>query len=544
MQLTRDEQTDNLKRPPEARNFKVEDLIRRVEDGYIRIPSFQRQLKWEPQDALNLLDSLYRGYPVGTLIFWKTPAKADIFTAGELTIEVPERADALWVVDGQQRLVSLVLSLVKEHKGNKHDFYFDLDEEGLKNISQKQRTDDPTRWLPMTQVLDSEDLLQWLYKKQPSPTRTQKAIRVGKRIREYEIPTYTITTTSEKTVRDVFARINHAGKSLEESEVFDAIHSTTSEESSGSFDDISRNLRPLGFGELPQDTLNKVMSALLGRQKKTKFVSSEQKLTSEKALEAYTNVEEATRRTIGFLKSHAHIPHFDLLPYKQPFVFLAKFFHHHPSPSSRSTDLLSRWLWRLSLTKALRNFTLSEPAYLGSISEDEEASVQSLLQQLPENEEALLDIDAPFRFNHATSKLFTLALFTHKPKNLETEKLILPSSLDTTPSGHLLIPTLVQDKNLQHYNGIANRIFYPKQKQLKKQILQANPALLQTHMIDLDALEALRDGDEETFLELRAKTIEEYSRKFFAKCARWGETDRPSLLSLLADDDDDEDEDD
>ena len=76
--------------------------------GRVRIPKFQRPLRWDAKDVLSLLDSVYRGYPIGTLLFWRRPAEADPIVHGTVSIAAPAVTDALWVVDGQQRIISLI----------------------------------------------------------------------------------------------------------------------------------------------------------------------------------------------------------------------------------------------------------------------------------------------------------------------------------------------------------------------------------------------------------------------------------------------------
>ena len=76
--------------------------------GRIRVPQFQRSFRWEGKDVLALFDSLLRGFPVGALLLWKRPAEAARLRIGALDVEAPELTDALWVVDGQQRITSLV----------------------------------------------------------------------------------------------------------------------------------------------------------------------------------------------------------------------------------------------------------------------------------------------------------------------------------------------------------------------------------------------------------------------------------------------------
>lgn len=71
------------------------DLVRDVQRGIVRVPPFQRGFRWEPQDVAKLFDSLYRGYPIGNLLFWRHPAPAQSMTIGPVELQAPEtEADA------------------------------------------------------------------------------------------------------------------------------------------------------------------------------------------------------------------------------------------------------------------------------------------------------------------------------------------------------------------------------------------------------------------------------------------------------------------
>src|SRR5580700_11908833 len=88
-----------LEHRPEAKAFQLDELLRKVGGGLVRIPFFQRGLMWEDSDRLELFDSINRGYPIGTLLFWQRVAPAQRVVLGRLTLDAPRREDALWVVD-------------------------------------------------------------------------------------------------------------------------------------------------------------------------------------------------------------------------------------------------------------------------------------------------------------------------------------------------------------------------------------------------------------------------------------------------------------
>jgi len=84
-------------------------LIEGVVSGKYDIPEFQREFVWTKNQVANLLDSLIRGYPIGSILIWDLSE----YTQGK---HVYENKPKEWIVDGQQRLVALcILSLKKPY---------------------------------------------------------------------------------------------------------------------------------------------------------------------------------------------------------------------------------------------------------------------------------------------------------------------------------------------------------------------------------------------------------------------------------------------
>jgi len=57
---------------PENQNKKYESLFLEIDTGQIKLPMFQREFVWEKEQSAKLIDSILKGFPIGTFIFWKT----------------------------------------------------------------------------------------------------------------------------------------------------------------------------------------------------------------------------------------------------------------------------------------------------------------------------------------------------------------------------------------------------------------------------------------------------------------------------------------
>ena len=84
----------------------IRKLLERVSKGEIRIPAFQREFIWEPDRVQFLMDSIYKGYPIGTLLLWRTKEQLQSDRdLGPYTLPDPEEQYPIdYVLDGQQRL--------------------------------------------------------------------------------------------------------------------------------------------------------------------------------------------------------------------------------------------------------------------------------------------------------------------------------------------------------------------------------------------------------------------------------------------------------
>ena len=84
--------------------YSLMHLIEEIKHGKIALPDIQRPFVWSSAQVRDLFDSLYRGYPVGTLMFWETGVDAGVRQVGGGENDGVAR---LLIVDGQQRLTSL-----------------------------------------------------------------------------------------------------------------------------------------------------------------------------------------------------------------------------------------------------------------------------------------------------------------------------------------------------------------------------------------------------------------------------------------------------
>jgi hypothetical protein len=535
----------SLMQRPQVRSYMVEALLEDVMRGRVRVPPFQRGMKWDAGDVRKLLDSVRRGFPIGTLLLWKrsTPAEAHSFQLGPVRIDAPRSADAYWVVDGQQRITALTGTLFHpapdyEKPPDDFEFYFDLDKGDF--IRRSLRRGPSPSWLPMWELLDSVRLLKWLRQQGERLTRDagERALELGKAFREYQVPAVIVESDSDEVVREIFERTNSAGRRLNQDEIFHALHAARPGESPRGLDEMAEILADLGFGNVRELPLRQAVLAVRGADP-TRAVTD---LTRDRQFweGAIADATQAMRRVIIFLKRDARIPNALLLPYQFPVLPLVRFFHLFPEPRPRSRELLARWLWRTSATGTFGLGPTPVRRALRAVSTAEEASVQALLK-LVGPDRPPLDPSTRFDLRTAETRLAALAMLAAGPTDLETgvpldvETLLKARGDDAFARIFIRRPPDVKIE----VTSVANRIISRRaggsllQQQLRT-AASRNPDWLNGHVVPSAAREALIGGAWENFFELRSVALRGHIERYVETRARWGETDRPSLAALVA----------
>jgi hypothetical protein len=85
-------------------SYTLNGLITKIRHGDVALPDIQRPFVWTNAKVRDLFDSMYKGFPVGYLLFWSTGADP---TARQIGTDNKQAAPSLLIVDGQQRLTSL-----------------------------------------------------------------------------------------------------------------------------------------------------------------------------------------------------------------------------------------------------------------------------------------------------------------------------------------------------------------------------------------------------------------------------------------------------
>src|SRR6266516_2023220 len=334
--------------------LSIRKVIERITSGSIRIPAFQRGFVWDAERVAFLMDSIYKGYPFGAIILWRTKEKLNSernlgpFELPDLEPDFPLD----YVLDGQQRITSIFGVFQSVIPANGDDswtrIYFDMGATADLQESQFLALDtdavDPARHFPINTFFDVT-----AYRQATKKLTEAQAIQIDSvqaKFKEAVIPTQEIVTDDRSKVAIVFERVNRLGVELDVFQLLTAWTWSEDFDLQQRFGDLTEELRPHGFSEVADDTnlLLRCCSAIVaGDASPTAFVN----LKGTDVRDRFDDIENGIKGAIDFLRKNLNVEALANLPYPASLVPLAVFFAGKSiMMTDDQRDILVRWFWR------------------------------------------------------------------------------------------------------------------------------------------------------------------------------------------------------
>jgi hypothetical protein len=410
-------------------------VIRQVLDsilkGTIRIPAFQRGFVWESDMVAFFMDSLYKGYPFGSLLFWRTKHRLKVernlgpFVLPENDPEYPLD----YVLDGQQRITSIFgvfqNELTPEDKADWTNVYFDFRADPHAQESQfavlPNDEVDLERHFPLKTLFDTV-----AYRKATANLDEESVLKIDRlqeRFKEARIPVQTFATDDRGMVAIVFERVNRKGVPLDTLQLLSAWTWSDEFDLQQEFGDLTAELEPFGFDEVGTDTnlLLRCCAAVLASDASPDTLIN---LNGTTVRERFEEVVNGIKGAIDFLRRNVRVYSIDNLPFQTLLVPLTVFFAH---PGNQRVDYtnaqreqLLRWFWRTCFTRryssgVLRNLKADIVEILRL-----KATGQSDLGMFGANIEPDFFISNTFKIDSVNTKTFVLMLANRSPRTFVT----------------------------------------------------------------------------------------------------------------------------
>jgi hypothetical protein len=197
----------------ENQTVKVRQLVDDYRAGRIVIPEFQREYVWKPSKAPQLIDSLYRGYPISSLLLWQSAEE----TRGRRRDPRPVRSTVMsWLIDGQQRVITLA-RIMSGDEGIDVVFHPGQDEFRLVNAA----TRNDRNWVRVAELWDDELYRQLRRNLDGGAAADRREARFEKvrKILEYEVPQVRMVGHAFDDAVHAFTRINTLGVRLKKEDI-------------------------------------------------------------------------------------------------------------------------------------------------------------------------------------------------------------------------------------------------------------------------------------------------------------------------------------
>jgi hypothetical protein len=282
----------------ELKNSKIKDLIAEYEQGRLVVPEFQRDYVWKPGRAPQLLDSLYKGWPISSLLIWQNE---DGEIEARRAQPRPRRGAARWLIDGQQRVITLA-RIRNGNDGSGIEVVFNHQTEEFARANAATRQDQ--RWVPLTTLWDDEDYRHFT-RDLGDDARGRKIHERCDRVRailDYEVPIVEMLNHEFKDAVGAFTRINTLGYRLKKHDIESAqVAAKHSGFIRGSVAPFLKRLHEEGFTRLHVMHLFRACALVAHPDGRNRTPLHE--LERQRVESAWTKTERATRETLAIVRS-------------------------------------------------------------------------------------------------------------------------------------------------------------------------------------------------------------------------------------------------
>lgn len=525
---------------PDNHNKKYESLFVEIDTGQIKLPMFQRDFVWDKEQSSKLIDSILKGFPIGTFIFWKTKEELRSYkeVGNHKLPETPKGDYVQYVLDGQQRITSLyaIRKGIRINKDGKELDYKDI----FVNLNYDEKNDEQivvTEKQDGKQYVSVHDLLSkplGTFYKTLSHEQAEQVETKGK-LTNYDFSTITIKDYPIDVACEVFTRINTGGKVLT---VFEIMVAKTYDEGKGfdlaekyevlrdGSDDEKECLTAAKFETIPESIIMQCVAAITLRAVRSRDIL---KIRRETFIANWEPMKMALFMAIDFIRSELRVPVSQLVPYPAALVPFTYFFHatRNKKPTHEQVRLLEQFFYWEGLTT---RYSSGSESKLGEDFNKMDAIAKG---NMPTYQRTELTVDPKaieetgFSTGNAYCKAILCLLAYQQPKSFDTNGIVILDNshlkIATSRNYHHFFPTAylataAPNKkpnliaNITLIDGYSNKHGIGKQAPSKyiKKFTKTNkslPETMQTHLIkDIDAY-GVNNDDYDRFIERRAKAI-------------------------------------
>ena len=372
---------------------RLAELLNEMKTGKLQVPRFQRDFVWPLTKTRELLDSMFKEFPIGTFFLWRAPADTPpLFRPlQELGIPTPRTGqEVTYILDGQQRLASLY-AVVNGIRLNGRDYgriCIDLEtatryelntEEGFDESIFVNRRGDNERYVAVRDLIGSDHLAIY------NAIREDWKPVFNKTYQLFHTYPFSVVWVQGQNLGDailIFQRINQAGKRLSRYDLVCANLWTEDFDLRKRVTELNRQFESRRFGVLHETIYTQAFALILHDRCTT---AAELSLDTEEVREKWEEVVRSLELAVNFVAANLGVRRSSYLPYRGILAVLTYYFYHAGTGviSAREREVLWNWFWRVTLSERY-----------GSTSPSRMAEDAQKLRQLIDGED--VSFDYPF----------------------------------------------------------------------------------------------------------------------------------------------------
>ncbi len=531
--------------PIDPGKYNFLTLMNDIENGRVRLPPFQREFVWSLGKVIDLMDSIYKGFPIGSFFYWKAARKYVTLFRDIKSLCLPSPAaeqELFFILDGQQRLTSIWVTF----KGSVIDgasyahICLDLDsaakyEEGDPEARRqikvfKETEPDNITFISLHDIL-SENVATYDAIRDPLPPEKKQTLSKARdRFRNYPFSVVKVFNLELEDAVEVFQRINQGGKRLTRFELVAANCWSESFDLAKEVKEFNERVKQrTDFGWVEPIAVVQSMSLVKFGQCKTEH---ELKLNSKTVEELWPRISKAIGDAIDWMRDNYGVIRGDMVPYGVMLPVLACYFAEHgTNVPIEHKQWIDQWFWRSAFSE---RYAQSQTTQMATDAKAIRELIDGKLE-LPNYPLTLTKDDIrKMKINRASgaARNAILCLLAHaKPKHFVTGADISLAkdhfSEFKDPNAHHIFPKNFIKKALKRYveevHLLPNFCFLPAD--LNNKIKDRPPsdyfvefrggdtnnpnfaAALRSHLIPSGADSPIWNDDYDSFLQQRAELI-------------------------------------
>ncbi len=521
-------------------------LLRGLRDGEILMPRFfRRPFVWTEEQRLQLLESIYQEFPIGSIMVWRTRRHSlQVFQRlGLLPLDLNQRSTEKgseqvrqYLLDGNQRLTTLYAAfgegllsadgdgsqgnkgLVAADDGELLPLYFDLEAGRFESLRKHEEA--PKTWLPTAILFDPYKLYEFqkaLPDLENGRMMSNRAETLASKFKDFSIPVIPFATEDLDRLTSNLGRAFGGGAPWSEVHMVSALTWRPDFDFNERIEEIREGLGDRWQG-LDTKLILDTIKATLELDIHFPDVEAIRRALTEKP-QVLDDVDGLLFGAVAFLQSECQVYGPSTLPYGIQLVLLTE--------SLRLSDLtltselgtaLRRWFW---LTTYGEYFASRSGARLRATLEHLRRIVTEGIDPKPPDLPEKVGPVGRFDFRTARSRALAIRMAELGPRNLDSpvhDPLALLAEHGHHATPKLFPSRMVGDRSAA--DGPQNRLLvHPKdasklRRELREHPERCTPALLASHGITEAAHEALVQGDLLRFLDLRRRRLSEIEKRF------------------------------